>query len=108
MSLASAVSDMLARNGRAMTLKRRVGTSAAFTEASVTGYASAYRPEQITGLVRQGDLKVVIGPDTGAVAAPLKAPDMIVIDGRSYAVQGATARMVGDAIAGYELWVRGG
>lgn len=108
MTLPDATTRMLARTGRAMTLKRRIGTGATFTEATVQGFASAYRPEHLTGLVRQGDLKVVIGPDTGAVTAPIKAPDMLVVDGRSYAVQGATARMVGDAIAGYELWVRGG
>ena len=42
MSLASTIPAMLTRNGRAMTLRRRVGTTTAFTEASVTGYASAY------------------------------------------------------------------
>ena len=108
MSLANATARQLAAKGRPMTLRRRTGTTSAFTEATVQGYPSAYRPEQLTGLVKQGDLKVIIGPDLGAITAPIKAPDMIVIDGRSYAVQGATARMVGDAIAGYELWVRGG
>lgn len=108
MSLADIPARLLARNGRAMTLRRRIGTGGTFTEATVQGYAGAYKPDEITGLARQGDLKVVIGPDTGAVTAPLKAPDAIVFDGRTYAIQGATARMVGDVVAGHELWVRGG
>lgn len=108
MSLARAFRGVLARNGRTMTLRRRVGTSATFTEASVTGYATAYRPEQLAGLVKQGDQKIVIGPALGAIAAPLKAPDMIVLDGRSYAIQGATPRMVAGVVVGYEIWARGG
>lgn len=106
--MGQSVSYALAQYGRPMTLRRRVGTGNTFTEATVQGYASAYRPEHLTGLVRQGDLKVVIGPDTGAITAPIKGPDALVIDGRTYAVQGATPRMVGATLAGYELWVRGG
>ena len=108
MSLAKAFLGVLARNGRTMTLRRRVGTSTAFTEVSVTGYATAYRPEQLTGLVKQGDQKIIIGPDLGAITAPIKAPDMVLMDGRSYAVQGATPRMVAGVVVGYEIWVRGG
>lgn len=108
MSLTTATTSLLTHLGRPMTLRRRVGTSATFTDAVVQGYATTYRPDEVAGLVRQGDMKVVIGPDTGAVSAPIKAPDMLVMDGRTYAVQGATPRMVAGVVSGYELWVRGG
>lgn len=91
-----------------MVLKRQIGTTTTYTEATIRGFASAYRPQDLVGLVKQGDLKVVIGPSLGAIAPPLKKPDRIVIDGRAYVIEGATPRYVGTAIDGHELWVRGG
>ncbi|MDB5415099.1 MAG: 38, APCd [Rubritepida sp.] len=107
MSLAGVTSRMLASHGRPIVLQRRIGKTDAFTSATVQGKESAYKPNELVGLVQQGDLKVVIGPDLGAVAAPLRKPDRILIDDRAFTIQGATPRYAGAAIDGYELWVRG-
>ena len=106
--LAGVTSRMLARYGRPMVLQRRVGKTDAFTSITRFGKDSAYRPQDLIGLVKQGDLKVIIGPDLGAITSPLKTPDQILIDGRAYTIQGATPRHVGTMLDGYELWVRGG
>jgi len=106
-SLAGVTSRMLARHGRPMVLQRRVGKTEAFTSVTVLGKESAYKPTELVGLVQQGDLKVIIGPDLGAIAAPLKKPDQMLIDGRLHTIQGATPRYAGAAVDGYELWVRG-
>lgn len=105
--LAGITARQLRAKGRPMVLHRRIGKTDAFTAATVQGFASAYKPQELVGLVQQGDLKVVIGPDLGEIAAPPKKPDQILIDGRAYTIQGAAARYVGAAIDGYELWVRG-
>lgn len=103
-----AVRNMLARNGRAMTLRRRVGTTASFTEADALGVLRAFSPEQLVGGVMQGDARVILDAAPLAALAPPRKGDFIVVDGRTWSVQGAHARMVGDDIAAYECWVRGG
>ncbi|MDB5380226.1 MAG: 38, APCd [Rubritepida sp.] len=108
MSLAGTTARMLARFGRGMVLQRRIGKTEAFTSATRLGKESAYKPTELVGLVQQGDLKVIIGPDLGAIAAPLKKPDRILIDGIAYTIQGAIPRYAGAVVDGYELWVRGG
>nr|WP_314074428.1 hypothetical protein [uncultured Roseococcus sp.] len=106
-ALAGVTARMLARYGRPMELRRRAGKSEELISVERRGKDSAYKPTELVGLVQQGDLKVVIGPDLGPITAPLKKPDQILIDGRPYTIQGAIARYVGSAIDGYELWVRG-
>jgi hypothetical protein len=107
MSLSAVTDRQLRAKGRPMVLQRRIGKTETFTSVTVMGLASAYRPQDLVGLVQQGDLKVIIGPDLGAISAPIKKPDQVLIDGRPYTIQGAAPRHVGAAIDGYELWVRG-
>lgn len=107
MSLRGVTGRMLARNGRPMVLKRRIGTSYDFAEATVQGFMTAYSPEEITGLLMQGDARVVIAPVAGALATPA-ANDVLVVDGFDWTVMGATPRHVGSTLDGWTLWVRGG
>lgn len=111
MTLAAVVRSQLARHGRAMTLRRRVGTSGSFTEADAAGVLRAFSPQELAGGVLQGDARVIIDAQP-LLAAPGLAPpqkgDFVVVDGRTWTVQGAHARMDGAAVCAYELWVRGG
>ena len=108
MSLAGVSGRMLTRHGRAMTLRRIVGTGPTYTEATVLGHLTSYRPNEIVGLIKQGDARATIGPALGAIAAPPRTADSLVVDGRTWAVQGAVPRYVGTMLVGYELHVRGG
>jgi hypothetical protein len=56
----------------------------------------------------QGDARVTLDAAPVATLAPPRKGDFIVADGRTWSVQGSHARMVGDDLAAYELWVRGG
>lgn len=107
MSLAATTARMLARNGRPMTLRRRVGVTAAFTDATVQGFMVAFNPTEVAGLVQQGDARVTIGPDAGDLTAP-RENDVLSIDGKAWRVMGAQALYVGVTLAGWRLWARGG
>jgi hypothetical protein len=94
----------LVRQGRAMTLKRRVGTTTAFTSLTVHGRSRTYRPEELTGGVAQGDRRIRISALELATwdGAPQKND---LLDGA--AVQGADALYDGETLVGYVVWVRG-
>ncbi len=108
MSLAGVTGRMLARHGRPMVLRRLVGTGPGYHEVAVRGHLTSYRSNEIIGLVKQGDARVTIGPDLGPITPPLRAADQLVVDGRTWAVQGATPRYSGATLVGWELHVRGG
>lgn len=109
---ATAYTAALAAVGRAMTLRRRVGTSASFTDVTVTGATRDYRPgERAAGGIAEGDIEVTIGTaETTAAAwpAPPRKGDLIVIDGRSWAVQGAETLRHAATVAAYRMQCRGG
>lgn len=98
---------LLVRFGRTMTLRRQVTTSSN-TDATVVGFVTAFRPDQITGDVRQGDCVVAIGPAPAGWPGPPRARDQVVIDAKVWTVQGAAALYEGATLAGYDLHARGG
>lgn len=110
MSAATATRNLLARFGRAMTVRRRVGTGATFTTATAHGALGAYRPDQLVGGVMQGDAQIILdaAPIIAAGLAPLVKGDQVVADGRTWAAQGVQARYDGPRLCAFELWVRGG
>jgi hypothetical protein len=100
---------MLARNGRPMTLRRRVGTAlATFNSAAVTGFMVSFAPQEVAGLVQQGDARVTITPDVGTRLAAPRENDSLVVDGKAWRVMGAQALYAGATLAGWRLWLRGG
>lgn len=100
------------RRGRAMTLRRALPTSpVTYAECPLLGFQAFYRPEHITGGVRQGDARVQILNDEIAALSwpgPPVSQDLIVIDGRTWAVVGALAVYEGSSCIGFDLHVRGG
>lgn len=111
MSLVDTIARQIAAYGQDVTLKRRIGTSADFTVATVKGKVHHYRPDELIGGIVQGDRRVTIAPSslTGtewAGVVPRKG-DFVTIDGADAAVQGCEVRRIGDEAARYEIWVRG-
>jgi hypothetical protein len=106
MTLVAATSRMMRLYGRPMTLRRRVGTSAVFDQVDVRGTLRGYSAQELQGGVLQGDAQVVLDAATGALGSP-KRGDFLVVDGRTWAVQGAIPRAVGATVVGYDVWVRG-
>jgi hypothetical protein len=107
---AAEITAALKENGRLMKLRRRLGTTTTFTDVDVFGSDKNYEPAEISGLLQQGDRRVVIGTaeiQAAAWPAPPRKGDFVVIDGVSTAVQGAEARYLGNTILAYKLWVRG-
>lgn len=101
MTTSARVESMLRRRGRAMTLKRRVGTTSTFTEVALYGASRTYRPEELVGGLQQGDREIVIG-STGEFGAPKKND---VIDGGT--VQAVDTKYDAAVAVAYVMTVRG-
>lgn len=111
MSLAGVTARMLARYGRTIMLRRRVGMSSAFTDIALLGRIRDVRPDELVGGVKQGDAKVVVeaAPVLAAAGfAPPRKGDFIVAEGRTWAVEGCETRFIATGVDGYELHLRGG
>lgn len=96
----------LRRAGRQMSLKRRVGTTSAFTECMVYGHSRFYQPQELVGLVVQGDRKIRIAQKDIAAASwpgPPKKGDFL----DNGAVQGAEPLYEAETLVGFVAWVRG-
>jgi hypothetical protein len=107
---AARVAAKLRKNGRAMVLRRRVGTTAAFSDVTVYGEDRGYRPDQLLGGVIQGDRKVTISNAEIAAAGwsgPPKKGDFLTVDGVQTALQGAVTEYEGTVILAHILWIRG-
>lgn len=99
----------LRRAGRPMTLKRRVGTTSAFTECTVNGKARFYKPEELVNGVIQGDRRIRVSQADIAAAAwpgPPKAGSTDYLDGG--VIQGVEKLYDGATLVGFVCWVRGG
>lgn len=108
---ASKIAVALLRYGRAMVLRRRVGTTSAFTDVLVHGVTQTYKPGELLGGLVQGDQQVTISDadiDAADWPGPPRKGDIIIIDGRTWALQGAETKYLGDAVLAHVLWVRGG
>lgn len=101
----------LAAHGESVTL-RRINATPPNTEQPLTARVVAYRPEELTGAIQQGDLRVVfLAEDIGSFPLPLRerSSDKLVIDGIETTIQAVdtmTRRIAGTTVA-YELRVRG-
>jgi hypothetical protein len=101
MTTAGRIAAMLLRRGRQMTMKRRVGTTSAFTEVNLFGVSRKYLPEELVGGLQQGDREIIIC-DAGALGDPQKGD---VIDGST--VQAVDEKYSGPLVVAYVLTVRG-
>ncbi len=106
MSAAAKIAAALAKYGRPMTLRRRIGTTSAYNDVTVKGVSQGYQPQELVGGIVQGDRKVTISNAEIAAAGwpgPPKKGD--IIDGA--AVQGCETKHLGTEVLAHVLWVRG-
>jgi hypothetical protein len=109
MSLADGRRRMLERDGRPMILRRI--TNSAPVSVTLMGKHTAYLPQELTGAVRQGDVRIAVGQDEIAAAGwptPIRSPDEISIDGQTFTVQGAVPVYEGTTLIGWKIHARGG
>ena len=96
--------------GRPMTLRRIVSSDpATYSDLPVVGKDRSYEPGEIQGGIQQGDLMVDLLNDEIAAAdwSRPSRPDRVLIDGRTYTVQGAWPVNDGPLCIGWRVWVRG-
>lgn len=111
MSADAKVAAALTKYGRLMILRRRTGTTNTFTDVMVKGVTRAFKPGELLGGLAQGDQQVTISNaeiDAADWPGPPRKGDLLIIDGRTWTVQGADPRMLGDDVLAHILWVRGG
>ncbi len=96
----------LRRAGRPMVIKRRMGTTPVFTEATVHGRARHYQPEELIGAVIQGDRRIRIS-EAELLAAGWPSPPRKgdILDGAT--VQGVEHLHDAEDLVGFVVWVRG-
>jgi hypothetical protein len=107
---AARIARKLRKNGRSMTLRRRVGVSTSFNDVVVYGEDRGYSPDQLLGGIIQGDRKVTISNTEIAAASwpgPPKKGDFLTVDGVQTALQGAVTEYEGSTILAHILWIRG-
>lgn len=107
MSVSQSVLRMVARNGRPMTVRRRVGTTGTFVAASVKGFLVSFSPSDVVGLVQQGDARITIASNVAALVSP-RENDTVLVDGKAWRVMGVQPLYHAAALSGWRLWVRGG
>ena len=102
--------DMLERRGRPASLRRRVGTTNAFTDVTVDAVSAGYQPQELVGTIIQGDRKAVISNDEIEAASwpsPPRRGDLLVIDGVTTTIQVATPMFDKTRVVAYICQVRG-
>ena len=108
---AAKIAVALQRYGRPMRLRRRVGTTSSFQDVDVRGVSAGYKPDEVVGLVQQGDRRVTISNAEIAAQSsyigPPRKGDFLTIDGVQTSVQGAEPKYLGSIILAHILWVRG-
>lgn len=95
--------SLLSQYGRAMTLKRRIGTGSTYNTKSVTGFSVAYKAHEIQGNIKQGDRRIRVSPLELEEWGAIKTGD--ILDGG--AVQGAELKYEGETPVLWIVWVRG-
>lgn len=107
---AAKIATALRKYGRTMKLRRRIGTTTSYNDVDVKGTDRGYKPDEIAGLLQQGDRRITIS-NAEIVAASWPGPprkgDFLVVDGVSTAVQGGEAKYLGTTVLAHVLWVRG-
>jgi hypothetical protein len=91
-------------NGRAMVLRRN-----GIADLVICGVDRAYQPDELTGGLQTGDVRIEALNDEIAAAAwpvPPMRPDRILVDGKTLAIQGAHPVHEGPVLIGWSLWAR--
>lgn len=77
------------------------------TEIAVTGIARGYKPEELVGDVRQGDVSVILSPSGLSSLLPLKRSDKLFIAGAQYNIEAVEHVRRLDQVVRINLQVRG-
>jgi hypothetical protein len=103
---------LIGRMGRPMTLRRpNPASGSPPADLRVQAYLYPFSPQLIAGPIKQGDAQVQMLNDEIAAAGwpgPPGAGDWLVIDGKTWQIEGANAVYDGSTALGFNLWVRGG
>lgn len=102
---------MLAEVGETVSVRRFSGAPPSRTSAdtSATGRVMDYRPHELTGLVQQGDRKVILLVDALGALLPLTTADKLVVRSREMAIIAIddNTRRIGGTLIALELQARG-
>lgn len=105
---------MLYQSGEPVTIRRYTGTGSSRPkfEAQVQARVTEYAPNELVGLVQQGDRKLIILADdlvSAQFSLPLRKGDKAVVRGKELNIESPddNTRRIGGVLIAYDLRVRG-
>jgi hypothetical protein len=105
----STVANAIARVGKAATLRRVTGPQT-FVSVGVKVVVRAYQPNELQGGIVQGDRQARISNaeiDARQWPGPPRRGDQLILDGRTYNVQGVDSPNIAEDTAMHIMQVRG-
>jgi hypothetical protein len=100
------------KRGRPATLRRQTAVKpAAYTDVALLVVSTHYSPEAIHEAVKQGDVKLATTNDEIAAAGwpgPPASTDLVILDGKTWSVEGVEQVFEAAVCIGFVLQVRGG
>lgn len=98
--------SQLAEHGETVVVSRMASGIVA-ASASVRAFVRGYKPEEITGTVRQGDVKITLSP-TGLGGAEPERLDRIVVGGKAArTVEAVEVVRLAGTVVRYNVQARG-
>ena len=111
-SATEAISDYKAaiqRVGQAVAIRRYTGTgpSRPHVDTATTAYVRNYGSSELIGAIVQGDQKAITLVDSLAAILPVTTSDLLVVDGREYAIKNPMKRVVAGVLVALEIHAKG-
>jgi hypothetical protein len=107
---ADMIANDIQREGSPAVLSRFTGTSGIHYDVNVYAVERGYKPEQISGEIKQGDRECRISNReilAHAWPGPPRAADVLIMSGRNFRVMGVNVLEIGGEVVEHVLQVRG-
>lgn len=99
---------MIDRAGQTVTVRRIIGTTTqTHQDATVKASIRNYQPQDLIGPIQQGDREAIINPSAEGWPWPVKAGDVVIIDGAVTNVKQVETRHWREEVAFYVATCRG-
>lgn len=107
MTPAQMIADLdraVASYGQTVILRK---ANTAIGQVSVNGHVRNYKPEELVGIIEQGDSKVILSPTGLETFGVPPQNGFVVIDGKPRMIKAATPMKVANTLVRIELAVKG-
>jgi len=101
--------EMIADVGQPVAIRRYIGTGPArpYTDTATMAYVRNYGSSELIGAIVQGDQKAITLVDSLAAILPITTSDLLLVDGREYAIKNPMKRVVAGVLVALEIHAKG-